>query len=145
MNPFNFLVFLARKFKKVWQPWLQLMLLVQDMDYVSPSPHKIYVDGWCDHDRILSLLNPYNQMILGIRTQGERLLEARLMILNGLPSSENDRSPTRVPAFRSSERFSTIPELRNWVTQFLKIHTSRDHQDMFTKECLQVYFQYLVK
>ena len=64
------------------------MLLVQDMDYVSPSPHKIYVDGWCDHDRILSLLNPYNQMILGIRTQGERLLEARLMILYGYPVPE---------------------------------------------------------
>ena len=32
------------------------------------------------------------------------------MILNGLSSSGNDRSPTRVPAFRSSERFSTIPE-----------------------------------
>ena len=75
-----------------------------------PIHIKTYVDGWCGYDRILSLLNPYNQMILGIRTQGERLLEARLMILNGLPSSENDRSPTRVPAFRSSEWFSTMPE-----------------------------------
>ena len=120
------------------------MLLVQDMDYVSPSPHKIYVDGWCDHDRILSLLNPYNQMILGIRTQGERLLEARLMILNGLPSSENDRSPTRVPAFRSSERFSTIPEFSELSYSIPKNPYESGSPRYFTKEGLQVDFQYLV-